>query len=60
MTDHTIKIGKKGDDGCRVISMRIREGTLKKLDDISKLTNRSRNEIINIILESSIDSIEIN
>ncbi len=60
MADNIIKINKKGEDGYKVISMRIKDGTLKKLDELSKKSNRSRNEIINIILESSIDSVEIN
>lgn len=60
MADKVIKINKKGEDGYKVISMRIRDNTLKKLDELSQKSNRSRNEIINIILESSIDSVEIN
>jgi metal-responsive CopG/Arc/MetJ family transcriptional regulator len=60
MATPTIKINKKGDDGYKVISVRIKETTLNKLDEISRQSNRSRNEIINIILDSSIESIEIN
>ena len=60
MTNKIIKINKKGDDGYKVISIRIKDGTLQKLDDLSQKSNRSRNEIINIILESSIDDVEIN
>jgi len=56
----TIQINKKGEDGYRVISVRIKEGTLEKIDNLSKESNRSRNEIINIILENSVDSVEIN
>lgn len=63
MDKHTIKITKKdrqkGEDGNRVISVRIKETTLKKLDDISKLTNRSRNELINMLLENAVDNAEI-
>ena len=54
-----IKINKKGEDGYKVISVRLREGTLDKIDDLSAKTNRSRNEIINILLENSIDDVEI-
>ena len=60
MSDKTIKIRKKGDDGYKVISMRIKDGTLQKLDELSQKSNRSRNEILNIILESAIDHVEIN
>ena len=60
MANKIIKINKKGEDGYKVISIRITDSTLKKLDDLSQKSNRSRNEIINIILESSIDDVEIN
>lgn len=60
MLDKVIRINKKGEDGYKVISVRIKEGTLKKIDDLSTESNRSRNEVINIILESSIDNVEIN
>lgn len=60
MAKNTIKIDKKGDDGYKVISVRIKEGTLGKIDDLSKKSNRSRNELINIILENSVDDVEIN
>lgn len=60
MTKATIKINKKGEDGYKIISVRIKEGTLKKIDDLSNESNRSRNEIINIILENSVDDVEIN
>ncbi len=60
MAKNIIKINKKGDDGYKVISVRIKEGTLGKIDDLSKKSNRSRNELINIILENSVDDVEIN
>ena len=59
MAKSTIKINKKGEDGYKVISVRIKEGTLNKIDELSKESNRSRNELINIILESSVDDVEI-
>ena len=60
MANKIIKINKKGDDGYKVISIRITDSTLQKLDELSRQSNRSRNEIINIILESSIEDVEIN
>ena len=60
MSDKVIRINKKGEDGYKVISVRIKEGTLKKIDDLSTESNRSRNELINIILENSVDDVEIN
>ena len=60
MSKTTITINKKDSSGCKVISVRIKEKTLKKIDEISKATNHSRNELINIILENSIDDVIIN
>lgn len=60
MVKGTIKIKKKGEDGYKVISVRIKEGTLQKIDDLSQKSNRSRNELINILLENSVDDVEIN
>jgi len=60
MNKSVIKINKKGDDGYKIISVRIKDGTLKKIDNLSSKTNRSRNELINILLENSVDNVEIN
>ena len=49
----------RGDDGSKVFSIRIKEESLKKLDIISKETNRSRNELINIMLDWAIENCEI-
>lgn len=49
----------RGDDEYRIFSIRIKEETSKKLDALSQETNRSRNELINIMLDWSIDNIEI-
>jgi len=54
-----LKIKKKSDDGYRVISIRIREDLLHRLDQIADETNRSRNEIISRILEHGLDNLEI-
>ena len=55
MSKGTIRINKKGEDGYKVISIRIKEGVLNKIDDLSKRSNRSRNELVNILLENSVD-----
>ncbi len=60
MPKNVIRIQKKGEDGYKVISVRIKEGTLAKIDGLSEKSNRSRNELINIILENSVDDVEIN
>lgn len=52
-------IKKRGEDGNRVISVRIREDILAELDRISSTVNCSRNELINIILEHGVNNIVI-
>ena len=49
----------KGEDGYKTFSIRIKEETVKKLDKLSAETNRSRNELINIILDHGVDNIII-
>ncbi len=49
----------KGDDGHRVFSIRIREETVQALDQMAAETNRSRNELINILLDYGIANAEI-
>ncbi len=45
----------RGDDGYRVFSIRIQEKTIQRLDDLSTRTNRSRNELISILLNYALD-----
>lgn len=59
MGNEPLKIKKRGDDGNRVISVRIKETTLAELDRIATESNYSRNELINLILEHGIKNIEI-
>ncbi len=59
MQDDSLKIKRRGDDGNKVISLRIRVELLNKLDAIARETNYSRNELINLILEHNIDHIVI-
>ena len=60
MSKNIIRINKRGDDGYKLISVRIKENTLRKIEELSGKSNRSRNEIINIILENSVDDVEVN
>ena len=55
----SISIKRKGDDGYKVISVRIKENTLNRIDELSKDSNRSRNELINILLENCIDDVKV-
>ena len=52
-------IMKRGDDGNRIITVRIREDTLAELDRLAAESNRSRNELINLILAHGVKNIEI-
>ena len=54
-----LKIKKRGEDAHKVVSIRISSDLLDKLDEIAAETNRSRNEVINLILEHGADNIEI-
>ena len=49
----------KGEDGSKVISVRIKDETIHSLDELAKETNRSRNEIIGILLEFGLDNVEV-
>ncbi len=55
----TKKSALKGDDGYKVFSVRIKEDTLDRLEQLSAATNRSRNELINMMLEFGIENCEI-
>lgn len=61
--DKKLKIRKKshlrGEDGYKIFSIRVREETVQKLDEISQETNRSRNELVNIMLDYAIENCEI-
>ncbi len=59
MKNEPLKIKKRGEDGSKVITVRIKEDTLAKLDKIANESNYSRNELINIILSHGVDNIEI-
>ena len=59
MKNEPLKIKKRGDDGSRIISVRIKEETLSALDRIAAEANYSRNELINLILSHGIETIEI-
>ncbi|MDE7399126.1 MAG: ribbon-helix-helix protein, CopG family [Oscillospiraceae bacterium] len=61
--DKKLKITKrsrlKGEDGYKTFSVRVKETTVEALDKIADETNRSRNELINLILEFGIENCEI-
>ncbi len=53
------KITKRGDDGYKIVSVRMKDELLDKLDRLSADTNRSRNGLINLLLEASVDIVKI-
>ena len=55
----TKKLPRKGDDGYRNVSVRTKETLLERLDALSAKSNRSRNELINLLLESAVDIVKI-
>lgn len=59
MNNESLKIKKRGEDGNKIISVRIKEDILTELDRISQESNYSRNELINLILRYGIENLEI-
>ena len=51
-------IKKKGEDGTKTFSIRIKEDTLKRIEELAKATDRSRNELIGILLDYGLDHCE--
>lgn len=59
MNNNSLKIKKRGEDGNKIISVRIKEDILKELDRIATESNYSRNELINLILQYGVENLEI-
>ena len=59
MNYNSLKIKKRGEDGNKIISVRIKEDILSELDKIAKESNYSRNELINLILQYGVENLEI-
>lgn len=53
------KSPRRGDDGHKVVSVRMSDELIERLDTLAKNANRSRNEIINLLLESAINIVKI-
>ena len=50
---------EKGDSDHKIISVRMRDDLLQRLDSIAAQTNRSRNEVINLLLESAVEIVTV-
>lgn len=59
MANEPLIIKKRGEDGNKIITVRIREDFLAGLDRLANESNYSRNELINIILDYGVKNIEI-
>ena len=59
MGKEPLVIKKRGEDGNKIITVRMKEDILKELDRIAGESNYSRNELINIILDYGVHNIEI-
>ena len=49
----------KGEDGYKIFSVRIKDETVARLNKLSEETHRSRNELINILLDYAINNSKV-
>ena len=59
MSNEPLVIHRRGEDGSKIITVRIKEDIRAALDKIAAESNYSRNEIINIILRYGTENLEI-
>ena len=55
----TKKNNNRGEDGYKIVSVRMKDETIERLDKLSTETNRSRNELINFLVLSALDIVKI-
>ena len=55
----TKKAARRGDDGYKVVSVRMKEEMLERLDELLSQTNRSRNELINLLLDAAMKIVKV-
>ncbi len=53
------KAVRRGDDGYKIVSVRMKDELIEKLDTLSGQTNRSRNELINLLLSSALEIVKV-
>lgn len=53
------KNSMKGDDGHKIVSVRMPNELFTRLDEVATQTNRSRNEIINHLLTAALEIVKI-
>lgn len=59
MSKEPLVIRRRGEDGNKIITVRIKEDILAQLDKIAAESNHSRNELINVILRYGIENLTI-
>ena len=50
---------KRGEDGHKTLSIRVREDIIDRLDDLADQTGRSRNELIGLLLNFALNNSEV-
>ena len=55
----TKKAPRRGDDVYKIVSVRMKEEMLERLDRLAAQTNRSRNELINLLLDSAMEIVKV-
>ena len=55
----TKKAPRRGDDGYKIVSVRMKEEMLERLGRLAAQTNRSRNELINLLLDSAMEIVKV-
>jgi len=58
MSDTKLFIRKKGEDGTKTFSIRIKQDTVDRIDELARKTERSRNELIGMLLDFGLDHCE--
>lgn len=50
---------KRGDDGYKIVSVRMKDELIERLEILANDTNRSRNELINMLLTAALNIVKI-
>ena len=58
MTNQKLVIRKKGEDGMKTFSIRIKQETIDRIDELAQKTDRSRNELIGMLLDFGLEHCE--
>lgn len=55
----TKKAPRRGNDGYKAVSVLMKEEMLERLAVLSTKTNRSRNELINLLLDAAMEIVQV-